>query len=133
MPGFVKTPKDERRWARAKEAAGKSTAENSESYWRLSNFIYHKMGKTEEDHKLADFYKKEMMQKDVLPMASRDQILKSVGQIGKQSTAVKTPKSKKMPGAFSKPSAFFKTENFKIKHPSIQKLRDFLMKRKQKP
>lgn len=49
MPGFVKTPKDEARWSKAKEAAGKQTKSGSESYWKLSNYIYHKMGKTEED------------------------------------------------------------------------------------
>lgn len=54
MPGFVKTPKDEARWERAKEAAGKSTAKDSKSYWKLSNYIYHKMGKTEEDLKECD-------------------------------------------------------------------------------
>lgn len=53
MPGFVKTPKDEKRWEKAKEAANKSTAKDSESYWRLSNYIYHHMGKTEEDSKNA--------------------------------------------------------------------------------
>lgn len=53
MPGFIHTPKDEARWSRAKEAAGKSTKKDSESYWKLSNYIYHKMGKTEEDARLA--------------------------------------------------------------------------------
>lgn len=60
MPGFIKTPKDEARWKRAKDAASKETAEGSESYWKLSNYIYHKMGKTEEDHKMADLYKNEI-------------------------------------------------------------------------
>jgi len=54
MPGFVKTPKDEARWERAKEAAGKSTSKDSKSYWKLSNYIYHKMGKTEEDLKESE-------------------------------------------------------------------------------
>lgn len=61
MPGFVKTPKDEARWAKAKEAAGKETAKDSESYWKLSNYIYHKMGKTEEDQRLAEMYKSELL------------------------------------------------------------------------
>lgn len=61
MPGFVKTPKDEARWAKAKEAAGKQTDKDSESYWKLSNYIYHKMGKTEEDAKIADIYKFEIV------------------------------------------------------------------------
>ena len=62
MPGFVKTPKDEARWAKAKEAAGKSTEKDSESYWKLSNYIYHKMGKTEEDQKMADLAKADLEQ-----------------------------------------------------------------------
>lgn len=49
MPGFVKTPKDEARWAKAKEAARKQTSEGSESFWKLSNYIYHKMGKSDLD------------------------------------------------------------------------------------
>lgn len=44
--------------------------------------------------------------------------------------SVKSPKAKKMPSPFSKPSVFFKSEDFKkVKHPSVRKLRDFLEKR----
>jgi hypothetical protein len=39
--------------------------------------------------------------------------------------SVRTPKAKKMPGAFSKPSVFFKSETAP-KHPSVRKLWDFL-------
>jgi hypothetical protein len=49
MPGFVKTPKDEKKWSKAKQAAGKETREGSEGYWKLSNYIFHKMNKSEED------------------------------------------------------------------------------------
>jgi len=43
------------------------------------------------------------------------------------STAVKMPKSKKLPGALDKPSVFFKGEDFSnVKHSSVRKLRDFL-------
>jgi hypothetical protein len=49
------------------------------------------------------------------------------------STAVKTPKSKSMPDATDKPSLFFKNEEFQTaKHPSVQKLRDFLDKKHKK-
>jgi hypothetical protein len=48
MPGFVKTPKDEKRWSSAKEAASKQTEPGSTGYWKLSNYIFHKMNKTEE-------------------------------------------------------------------------------------
>jgi hypothetical protein len=47
MPGFVRTPKDEKKWSRAKEAAGESTPKDSESYWKLSNYIFHRMHKSE--------------------------------------------------------------------------------------
>lgn len=60
MPNFVKTPRDEARWKKAKEAAGKETEVGSESYYKLSNYIYHKMGKTEEDQKMAELYKSEI-------------------------------------------------------------------------
>lgn len=116
MPAFVKTKSDESRWAKAKEAAGKSTAKDSENYWRLSNYIYHKMGKTEEDIKMATELEKGLLKP--MKMAS---------------TSVKTPKSKKLPGPFDKPSIFFKNEDLNnIKHPSVQKLWDFLMNRSSK-
>jgi hypothetical protein len=60
MPGFVKTPKDEEKWKKAKEAAGKQTEVDSESYYKLANYIYHNMGKTEEDKKIAEIYKSEI-------------------------------------------------------------------------
>lgn len=42
MPGFVKTPKDEAKWTKSKEAAGKK---GKETNWALANYIFHKMGK----------------------------------------------------------------------------------------
>jgi len=78
MPGFVKTPKDEARWAKAKEAAGKSTSHGSESFWKLSNYIYHKMGKTEKDQQLAEMYKTAIM-------VYNTELLKSFGEINKLS------------------------------------------------
>ncbi len=42
MPGFVKTPKDERKWDKAKEAAGKK---GKETNWALANYIFHKVKK----------------------------------------------------------------------------------------
>lgn len=49
------------------------------------------------------------------------------------STAVKMPKTKKLPDATSKPSLFFKSEDFsKVKHPTLCKLRDFLSKTRRK-
>ena len=46
------------------------------------------------------------------------------------SVSVKMPKSKKLPDATDKASVFFKSED--VKHPSIQKLRDFLANKSSK-
>lgn len=105
MPAFVRTKSDEARWSRAKEAAGKETNKDSESYWKLSNYIYHKMGKTEGDQKMANFYKQELIKANV---------------------TVKTPRQKSMPGPDAKPSVFFKAEEVHPKHPNVQKLYDFM-------
>src|ERR1700687_1795775 len=117
MPGFVKTPKDEVRWSRAKKAAGKTVTEDSDSYWKLSNFIYHKMGITEEDIKLAEEFKKSLLS---IPNASVP-------------NAMKMPKAKAMPTALDKPSKFFKNEGFgDKKQSSIEKLKLFLEKQHSK-
>lgn len=46
--------------------------------------------------------------------------------------SVKMPKAKMMPGAFDKPSKFFKSEDMMPKHPSVRKLHDFLSTRKKR-
>ena len=49
------------------------------------------------------------------------------------STSVKMPKAKKPADPFGKPSLFYKNEDFGgIKKPSIQKLRDFLVRARAK-
>src|ERR1035437_1766686 len=49
MPAFIKTPWDESRWAKAKEAANKSHSESEgDSYWKIVNSIYQKMTKSDE-------------------------------------------------------------------------------------
>jgi hypothetical protein len=45
MPAFIKTPKDEARWERAKKAARKRFATESERFWKLTNYIYQRMKK----------------------------------------------------------------------------------------
>ena len=64
MPGFVKTPKDEARWARAKDAASKSKDKGESDFndrdWALTNYIYHRMSKNQEDQAHADFIKSEL-------------------------------------------------------------------------
>lgn len=49
MPAFIKTPADEARWEKAKQAANKSHSESEgDSYWKIVNSIYQKMTKSEE-------------------------------------------------------------------------------------
>jgi hypothetical protein len=48
MPGFIKTKSDEKKWSKAKKAASSSTKKGSEGFWKLSNYIWHKMNKSEE-------------------------------------------------------------------------------------
>jgi hypothetical protein len=46
MPAFIKTPKDEKRWSKAKEAANKTHSEgDGDRYWGLVNHIYQNMNK----------------------------------------------------------------------------------------
>jgi hypothetical protein len=106
MPGFVRTPQDEARWSKAKESAGKQTAKDSESYWKLSNYIFHRMKKDEESTKFAKELEKSLT---------------------KVPNAMKMPKPKAMGKATDKPSLFFKKEDFgNIKRSSIENLRVFL-------
>jgi RNA polymerase sigma factor (sigma-70 family) len=44
-PGFVRTAADEKRWERAKAAAARSYPVGSESYWRVANYVFHRMKK----------------------------------------------------------------------------------------
>lgn len=41
MPGFVKTPADEKKWSEAKDQAGKTYDEGSDAYWATANKIFH--------------------------------------------------------------------------------------------
>lgn len=137
MPGFVKTPKDEARWAKAKEAASKETDKGSEGYWKLSNYIFHKMGKTEEDQKIAEVLKKSLSKPSMggLKQTALTPVPGVVSPMqASVGTAVKTPKAKKMGQATDKPSVFFgKSEEFKnIKKSSIENLRTFLEKQRNK-
>lgn len=153
MPGFVKTPKDEARWSKAKEAAGKTTQTGSEGYWKLSNYIFHRMGKSEEDQKKAEMYKKELLgqsekefQKSMKMSGLKPTAITPVpgvvspannntgspNKVGSQAV-VKAPKAKKMGQATDKPSVFYKSEqNQSFKKQSIKTLHEFLTKQKAK-
>lgn len=61
MPAFVRSKKDEARWNKAKQAAGKTLSEaDGDSYWALTNSIYQKMSKAEDlekaRRKMSDEY-----------------------------------------------------------------------------
>jgi hypothetical protein len=137
MPGFVKTPKDEARWAKAKEAAAKTTEHGSEGFWKLSNYIFHKMDKSEESQKFADELKKGLLGGlgGGMGMAGGGMGLGLTGKSGMggikiAQTNVKLPKPKKPAGAMSKPSLFYKTEPCDdLKHPTLLKFRDFFSKK----
>ena len=141
MPGFVKTPADEHRWAAAKEAAKKQTAEGSEGFWKLSNYIFHKMGKSDfNPQEFGEILKSAMgglKQTQVAPVpgviSPTNNNTASPMKVGSQAV-VKTAKPKKLGGAMDKPSVFFgKNEDFKnIKKPSIENLRVFLENQRKK-
>jgi len=119
MPAWVH---DEKRWSAAKAAAAKSKGKDvsalKDEDFALANYIYHKMGKSEEDVQKAEELKKALTS---VPSVA----VPNPAKVG--STAVKMPKSKKLADPFGKPSLFFKSED--VKQPSIQKLRDFLEQR----
>lgn len=136
MPGFVKTKKDEKRWSEAKRAVSSSKKKDEGSFedrdWALTNYIYHKMGKSDEDQKVAEELKKAFMG---LPMPKTPKTPGAPPSPAKPttSTAVKMPKSKKLPDATDKPSIFFKNEqNFEPKHTTLRNLKTFLDNTKRK-
>jgi hypothetical protein len=129
MPAFVRTKSDEARWSRAKEAAGKETDHGSEGFWKLSNYIYHKMGKTENDQKMANFYKTELLKFGGMMQLG---LSEKGPKAGANSTSVKIPKAPRQGKLNDKPSVFFKAESCHPKHPSTQKLYDFMAGRQMK-
>jgi hypothetical protein len=110
MPAFVKTKEDEKKWSEAKGASNKETDKGSKGYWKLANFIFHKMKKHQELDKAEELLKSLSATSVPNPMKA-----------GEQTTISKTPKVHTM----------FKSEDFKdVKHPSTRKLRDFMASKK---
>ena len=134
MPGFVRTPKDEARWSKAKEAAGKTAKEGSDSYWKLSNYIYHKMDKSDESQKFADELKKGLLGGAGLGMSGGLGLgltgKSGMGGVKIAQTNVKMPKPKKPASPTAKPSVFFKSES--TLHPTLAKMQDFILKKHKK-
>ena len=71
----------------------------------------------------------ELYKADLLKFGGMMQLGEKPAKTSSRMTAVKN--TKKMPGAFDKPSKFFKSEDAltQPKHPSLQKLRDFMLKK----
>jgi hypothetical protein len=144
MPAFIHTKSDESRWEKAKKAASKSTTHGTDSFWALSNYIYHRMGKSQESQQIAADMKKSFVKEsrmDIkkslfgLPnseLSVSQKLPKAPGSPSiNMTSAMKMPKAKKMPDAMDKPSKFFKNETAgEPKHPSICKLKDFLNKKR---
>lgn len=54
MPAFIKNPKDEAKWKKAKDAAEKTLSEgDGDGFWALTNSIYQKMNKIKEEFEKA--------------------------------------------------------------------------------
>jgi hypothetical protein len=84
MPGFVKTPKDEARWSKAKAAASKSKKKDEGSFtdqdWGLVNHIYH-MAKAEELEKsIKEFIELSRASSDGMSLAQLQDLLEKARQ-----------------------------------------------------
>lgn len=130
MPGFIKTPADERKWQAIKHSVAKQRGKKVEDFtdrdWATVNAAWHKSeGNTEEFDKIM---------KSIFISASSgmSKSKTSIPKANKGTTVpsgLKMPKPKMMPKITDKPSVFFKSEyeEFEhIKHPTLCKLRDFL-------
>lgn len=120
MPGFIKTPADEKKWNAIKHSVakqrGKNVADFTDRDWATVNAAWHK---SEGNLEKAEELIKAINTK--IPSTS----IPNPSKVG--STSVRMPKPAKQPDPFGKPSLFFKKEDFdSVKHPSIEKLRVFL-------
>ena len=118
MPGFIKTPADEKKWNAIKHSVakqrGKSVDDFTDREWATVNAAWHK----------SEY---EGIKKSLFGLSNSGL---AVSEKVSVPSGMKMPKPKKMPTALDKPSKFFKNEqNISIKHPSIGKLRDFLQKK----
>jgi hypothetical protein len=107
MPGFIKTPADEKKWNAIKHSVAKQRGKSTENFtdrdWATVNAAWHKS-------EIQDIKKS----------------LKIPG-------ALKMPKTKRLPDSTDKPSVFFKKEEFSnVKKPSIENLRSFLERNRSK-
>ena len=115
MPGFIKTPADEKKWNDIKHSVakqrGKSVADFTDRDWATVNAAWHK----------SEY---EAITKSLFGLSNSGM---AVSEKVSVPSATKMPKAKKMPKATDKPSLFFKKEEFgNIKRSSIENLRSFL-------
>lgn len=120
MPGFIKSPADEKKWNAIKHSVakqrGKNVSDFTDSDWATVNAAWHKCE--------GSLEKAEEIIKSISTKVSSTSI-PNPSKVG--STAVKMPKAKKPADPFGKPSLFFKKEDFdNVKQTSIEKLRVFL-------
>jgi hypothetical protein len=123
MPGFVKTPKDEAKWSKAKESASKSTKVGSQGYWKLANYIFHK---SEYLDMLKGFNQQSLQGSAPKPFSglNTNNSAKMANPMKTGIPSVKMPRPKTSIGI-----DIGKSENHDFantKHPSVQKLRYFL-------
>lgn len=77
--------------------------------------------------------KPKMVKSIVMPNTTIDKSSAVTSPMKAGSTAVKMPKPKKLADPFASPAKFFKSEDFShVKHPTIEKLRYFLQKTREK-
>lgn len=111
MPAFIKTPAEEARWSKAKQAAAKSKGKAVEALhdddYKLVNYIYHKMGKTEEDQKMAKAFETKLL----APKTTSSETKMPNPMKSGTPTSVKTPKAKRPPDPFGKKSLLLKSEH----------------------
>jgi hypothetical protein len=132
MPGFIKTPADEKKWNAIKHSVakqrGKSVEDFSDRDWATVNAAWHK---SEYDTIMKSIFGLSNSGMAVSEKEPED-LNKKASLMPKSPTlhipySMKMPKPKKMPTAMDKPSKFFKNEDLgNVKHPSACKLKDFL-------
>lgn len=130
-----KSEKDPTRWEKAKKAVerskGKKEADFGDREFKLTSYVYHKMGKSQEDIQKAEELRKALIAppKPTTSLAGPGNTATSVPNPAKTGqTGVRTPKSKKLGSPFGKMSLINKSEV----HPTVRKLSDFLTNRKSK-
>jgi hypothetical protein len=125
MPDFIKTPYDEKKWNAIKHSVakqrGKSIDDFTDRDWATVNAAWHK----------SEY---ENIKKS-LTSTPGSVSMRSAIKGASTKSGLKMPKPKAQPKPGDKPSLFFKSEieEFEhVRHPTLCKLRDFMMKKYRK-